>query len=348
MPVSIMSALLNDLAGSPIVYPQKIDVRSGRVLLIRLSQADYNRASFLDDRVLEPGIEGTWEMFDLIERASTQIRCARPLHFIFHTGHVGSTLLSRLLDSSGFLLGLREPLPLRALAELHDRLPGTPLPSGKFGRMRDTFLRLWGRGFPESKAVVLKATSVTGRLASVVLAARPRSRAVYLNLRAEPYLATLLAGTHSILDLRGYAPERMARLSKTVGDHGLQVEKLSAGELAAASWLTERLTQETASRENPDRILPLDFDALLSNLEESLTKVFAHFGLSVPPDIVHAMATSPHLMRYSKAPEQYEYSPAFRDQILDEARTEHALEIHAGLKLLERLGSQSKAVADVL
>jgi hypothetical protein len=343
-----MSAFLNDLAGSPIVYPQKIDVRSGRVLLIRLSQAAYNRASFLDDRVLEPGTEGAWETFDAIERASTQIRCARPLHFIFHTGHVGSTLLSRLLDASGFLLGLREPLPLRALAELHDRLPGTSIPGGKFGRMRDTFLRLWGRGFPETKAVVLKATSVTGRLASVVLSARPRSRAIYLNLHAEPYLATLLAGTHSILDLKGYAPERLSRLSKIVGNHGLLVEKLSAGELAATSWLTERLTQERAIRENPDRVLPLDFDALLSNLEKNLTKVLSHFGFKVSDEIVQAMATSPNLMRYSKAPDQYEYSPAFRAQLLDQARREQAHEIQAGLRLLDSMAAQFPAVSAVL
>ena len=44
-----------------------------------------------------------------------------PIHFIFHSGHVGSTLLSRLLEEVPSQLGLREPLPLRSLAELHDR-----------------------------------------------------------------------------------------------------------------------------------------------------------------------------------------------------------------------------------
>ena len=46
----------------------------------------------------------------------------RAVHFIFHTGHVGSTLVSRLLDETGDVLSLREPLPLRTLADAMDVL----------------------------------------------------------------------------------------------------------------------------------------------------------------------------------------------------------------------------------
>ncbi len=144
---------------------------------------------------------------------------ARPLHFILHTGHVGSTLLSRLLDTTGSVLSLREPLPLRTLAEAHDVLgqPESLLSEPQFELVLDTFVRLWSRGYTATRCVVLKATSAAARVAPVLLRRNAASRAVYLNLRAEPYLATLLAGPNSPVDLRGHGAERMRRLRTRIG-----------------------------------------------------------------------------------------------------------------------------------
>ncbi len=143
----------------------------------------------------------------------------RPLHFIFHTGHVGSTLVSRLLDETGQVLSLREPLPLRTLAEAHDVLhaPESLLGPQQFDRLLETLLRLWRRGYAATRAVVVKATSSAARLAPVLLERSAGSRAIYLNLRAEPALATLLAGANSLIDLRGHGAERLKRLSARIG-----------------------------------------------------------------------------------------------------------------------------------
>ena len=143
----------------------------------------------------------------------------RPLHFIFHTGHVGSTLVSRLLDETGQVLSLREPLPLRTLAEAHDVLhaPESLLGPQQFDGLLDTLLRLWRRGYAATRAVVIKATSSAARLAPVLLERSAASRAIYLNLRAEPALATLLAGANSLIDLRGHGAERLKRLTGVIG-----------------------------------------------------------------------------------------------------------------------------------
>ena len=110
------------LPASPDAYPQALDVARGLVLVVRMSERAYGAASFLDDRILGPGTEGAWFTLASAARAAGAIAGPRPLHFIFHTGHVGSTLLSRLLDEAGTVLGLREPLPLRTLAEAQDVL----------------------------------------------------------------------------------------------------------------------------------------------------------------------------------------------------------------------------------
>jgi hypothetical protein len=70
------------------------------------------------------------------------------------------------------------------------------------------------------------------------------ARAIYLNLRAEPFLATLLAGPNSPSDLRGHGAERMRRLMRILAiEPATPLHALSLGELAAMSWLTETATQ---------------------------------------------------------------------------------------------------------
>ena len=155
------------LATSPDAYPQNLDLARGAVLVIRLDARAYRSASFLDDRVLGPGTRGAWIAGSAVTAAARQVAGLRPLHFIFHTGHVGSTLLSRLLDETGAVLGLREPLPLRAVADAHDVLAGPEslLSAAQFDALLGMLLRLWSRGYDWTRAVVVKATSSAGRIA---------------------------------------------------------------------------------------------------------------------------------------------------------------------------------------
>src|SRR5438874_2465213 len=161
-----------ELAGSASLYAQKLDVDRGALFLVRLEPSQYRAASFLDDRILDGAVAIGWVPYAPVEAVARHI-IPLPLHFIFHAGHVGSTLLSRLLDEVPGLLGLREPLPLRRLADLHDRQGD----DARFRGLLATLLSLWGRGFDGSEMVVLKATSNTGRIAPQLLQACPDARA---------------------------------------------------------------------------------------------------------------------------------------------------------------------------
>ncbi len=221
-----IAALMPGVAASPVLYPQKLDLALRKTLLVRMTEADYRNASFLDDRMISPRTVGAWVDLDEIEQKIATAHEGKPLHFIFHAGHVGSTLLSRLLDETNLVLPLREPLPLRTLAERFDR--------DHANADLDLFLKLWSRGFPANRAVVLKATSNTERLGHHILNIRPQARAVCLNLPAETYLATLMAGENAAADLNAHAPERMERLKHYLGE---RVSSSSPGEVAAMSWL---------------------------------------------------------------------------------------------------------------
>jgi len=210
------------------------------------------------------------------------------------------------------------------------------------------FLRLWAKGFERTEAVVLKATSSAGRMAVPLLNQAETSRAVWLNVRADTYLATLLAGENAILDLRAFGPERIRRLARLAGPHGVFLNELSSGELAAMSWLAEKMTQGEAARAIGGRILAMDFDALLADVELHLAAALAHFRIGVDDRMIAAAARSQMLSRYSKAPEQYAYSPSLRAEILSRARREHAGELKRGLDFLDRLGRRNTAIAAVL
>src|SRR5579862_3010025 len=101
------------LRDSPAWYPLEV-LPGDTVRLLRLDAAAYRAASFLDQRLLrsaprEARIPGA----QLAAAAAGLTPCAR---YLFHTGHVGSTLLSRLIGAREEFFALREPALLRAAA----------------------------------------------------------------------------------------------------------------------------------------------------------------------------------------------------------------------------------------
>ena len=345
----LQDTLLAQLPASPDAYLQKLDFVRDAALVIRFDAPAYRAASFLDDRILGPATAGAWIPFGRVARAARDVTTARPLHFIFHTGHVGSTLVSRLLDETELVLSLREPLPLRSLAEAHDRLgrPDSLLSNAQFDDALAVFMKLGSRGYAATRSVVVKATSSAGRIATTLLERHQASRAIYLNLGAEPYLATLVAGQNSPIDLRGHGPERMRRLKTCLAEPLAPLHAMSIGELAAMSWLAESRSRCDAVARFPDRVIAVDFDAFLATVPESVASILGHFRLPADARYLAAVGSSTVLTRYSKAPE-YGYTPQIRAEILRDSRRDHREEIRRGLAWLERLARANPAVAEVV
>jgi len=345
---SLDPGFLARLPLAPDGYPQKIDLIRELILCLELNAAAYRAASFLDDRILASGTRGAWFPIARLVDASLQVAHAVPVHFIFHTGHVGSTLVSRLLDETGRVLSLREPLPLRTLAEALEDLhrPWSLTSEQRFDELLDLFMRLWSRSYDPNGSVVVKATSSAGTLAPAILRRYPASRAIYLNVSAETYLATLLAGTNSAQDLRGHGPSRMRRLHASSGiDQPLHA--MSPGELTAMSWLVESLSQRKAVQEFSGQALAVDFDRLLANLGSSMSAILEHFELPSDAAMLGRLVNSAALRSYSKAPE-VPFTPGHRQQLLADSRHRHAHEIRKGLEWLGTVGKNYPEIAALL
>lgn len=336
-----VEALRGKVLADPTHFPQKLDLVSQRLLLVHFTPDAYRRASFLDDRVLGPDSRGSWVRLDEIDAALAQARPALPLHFIFHAGHVGSTLVSRLLEDTGGVLALREPMPLRTLAEAHDALGNADslVSPEAFERLLRQQIVLWSRGFADTRAVVVKATSATARIAPSLLAAAPDSCALYLYLPLEPYLATLLAGENSHIDLRGHAGERMRRLLRFGVEPPAPLHAMNLGEIAALAWTAERLSQHALEDAAGARVTSVDFGRLIAEPEPGMRHICTHFQLAADEAYFRQIAANPAWRQYAKAPE-HAYSPDLRAQILAQARVEKASEIRSGLAWFDTLAAR--------
>ncbi|HEY4070140.1 MAG TPA: hypothetical protein VGM04_01115, partial [Sphingomicrobium sp.] len=128
---------------------QALDPTEGAVRLIAMNRESYRAASFLDDRMLEAPADAEIVPWTVIEEAVTD-DMRSDARWIFHIGHVGSTLVSRLLGELDGVLAIREPRLLRDLAltpaEIRHRYV-VPVP------------RLMSRSFAEHEVACVKATS---------------------------------------------------------------------------------------------------------------------------------------------------------------------------------------------
>ena len=313
---------------------QAIDPEDRLVRLIRMTDEAYRRASFLDDRMLGDAIEARLGSLDEAVAAAVRIERDRA-GWIFHIGHVGSTLVSRLLGELDGVLSLREPRSLRDLAvATDDERPALALALGK----------LMGRGIVPGQAVVIKATSFVSEYAPLLVA--PGTPVLFMFADPRRYIEGILAGQNSVGELRALAGERVGRLS----GRGITPARLDASDahLAAAAWLCEMTSLEAAADMlSTDQVMWADFDGMLADMGGAVARITAHFAITAGRDAIDAIVAGPLMRRYSKA-QEYDYSPALRVQLLAEAGRSHRAQIDAALASLEKAAAQFPLAARAL
>lgn len=315
---------------NPEFLPFKLDLIARRVLLVRLTAQQRREAAFLDERALPPGVEGAWLSLDALPARDD----AAPADAIFHIGHCGSTLLSRLLETWPQLQGLREPLPLRTLAEAwpHLQAPESRLSPMQAQRLLQTLWHAWSRPLGDHARSLVKATSGCNGLAEPLLDAMPAMRAILLDMPLRPYLATLLKSPDSTRDAATAAAERLHDLQARGFGDGVFLHALSLPQQCAMGWLAERIRFDALAHACPQRVLRVDFEQLLARPEATLHAIATHLELD-PSGIAAAMA-SPAWHRYAKA-QDHGYGREDRAHDLALAMQRHDTEIATGVAWVE-------------
>jgi hypothetical protein len=304
---------------------QALDPAAGIVRLIAMDRAAYRAASFLDDRLLQAAVDAQIVPWPQIEEAMAgELR--HDARWIFHIGHVGSTLLSRLLGELDGVFAIREPRLLRDLAlsppEVRERYIAP-------------VAKLMSRTFAESEIACVKATSFASEIAPELVP--PGERALFMYATPRNYVASILAGENSLQELRILAGRRAQRANA----RDVYVPAQNDADHAAAAWAAEMAALEAASETMTDRqIAWADFDKMLRGLEADLARVVAFFGFTADADRIRALATGPLMRRYSKALE-HEYSAALRQELITESSERLSGEIDGALAMLHAAAEKS-------
>jgi hypothetical protein len=312
---------------------QALDPTEGLVRLIAMDRESYKAAAFLDDRMLQTTVDAQLISWPMIEDAMAgDLRS--DARWIFHIGHVGSTLVSRLLGELPNVLAIREPRFLRDLALI-------PIEVG--ARYIAAAPKLMSRTFADEEIACVKATSFASEIAPELVP--PGERALFMYAAPANYVASILAGENSLKELRMLAPSRAQRLARRVAALG---PAHGDAQLAAIAWACEMTALEAAADAMSDRQVEwADFDAMLDDMAAELGRIAASFGFATEPDQLAGIAGGPLMARYSKALE-HEYSPQLRRDLIAQATTADSAEIDRALAMLRSAAEKSPMLARAL
>ena len=294
---------------------QAVDPRAALVRLVEMTPQDYRNASFLDDRMFEQQRVSHLLPWDEVAGGMPE-GARRDARWIFHIGHVGSTLIARLLGELETVLSVREPRALRDL---------TFFPAEVRSRFVPALQGLVSRTFAAEQFALVKATSFVSEIAGELVS--EGGSALFLYATPRNYIAGILAGENSRKELSGMAEMRSQRLAS----RGMSLPApRTEVDLAAAAWACEMTALEAAARPNSHWA---DFDQMLGDLRNSLQELADFFGIKASKDEIVAIVGSPLARRYSKATE-YEYSADLRRDLLAEAAALHRSDIESALAML--------------
>ena len=321
-----------EIAGDARWLAQALDPSAGMARLVAMDRAAYRSAAFLDDRLLQSAVDAQivpWP--HVAEAMAGELR--HDARWIFHIGHVGSTLVSRLLGELDGVLAVREPRMLRdlALSPAEVRAPYIA-----------PVAKLMSRTFAADEVACVKATSFASELAPQLVP--PGERALFMYATPRNYIGSILAGENSLKELRMLAGARVQRASA----RGVYIPAQSDADHAAAAWAAEMTALEAAADAMADRQLAwANFDQMLRTMEAELARVAAFFGFAVDAERVRALASGPLMSRYSKALE-HEYSAGLRQQLIAESQERFAREIDGALAMLRAAAEKSPLLARAL
>ena len=147
---------------------QALDPAAGQVRLIAMDRDSYRAASFLDDRMLQQPVDAQivpWP--DVEEAVSDDLR--NDARWIFHIGHVGSTLVSRLLGELDGVLAFASRgccATSRCARPRSGNAISRPVP------------KLMSRTFAANEIACVKATSFVSEIAAELVP--PGERALFM------------------------------------------------------------------------------------------------------------------------------------------------------------------------
>ena len=326
-----------ELARHPGLFLRDIDPTRDAVVLSPMSEDSYRASVFLDNRLVRDGERDVGVAVDALRRMLVaQQAPRRRIHWLFHVGHCGSTLLSRLLGETAGLFALREPAVLMGLTRSARRLeePDFPIDHERWTLLKDVTLTMLGRTWHPWQTALVKATSDAVNLAPTLLRFTGEERSILLYVDLATFVTTMLR-PHTRRELQLFAREfRISDFRRLAPDAPKDPADSSDGRLAAVAWLlhVRAMAQVLDDPELAPRTFAVSFDDYLSAPAARLGAIAAFLGQPLPAATVETLLGSHAAGSYAKSPSGEAYDAGRREAELDAVRAEHGEEIADALE----------------
>lgn len=271
-----MALTIDDLFASPDHYLHSFDGDVG--VFVPMDRAAYHRSIFLDGRI-SPAGDG--EMRISLAALPAASPTPKPIGWIFHVAHCGSTLLARALDRPASNLVLREPLSLRQTALLPNK------------QRLALVTAMLSKRYEADLPTIVKANVPVNFLLPDLVAIDPQAGAIFLYLGLEDYLAAILRSENH----RGWLQNVTRQLGAYLGDSAA----LTDPERAALLWLAQLRAFE-AALDNMPNARALDAETLFADPAPVLTAAASCLGVPMTAEEAAAITAGPLFSTYSKNP----------------------------------------------
>ncbi len=347
----------NLVTSSAAMYPFDVDMLD-HLQFVNMSLKTFRESPFLDQNIVTlDGFRGRVPLNvvsrllndyskNLPEGSAASLECKR---YIFHAGHVGSTLISRVLGSFNQVLALREPNLLQWLANYAVYLgePESRISHDQFLVRLRIAITLLSRKFEETNEVLIKGPSVTNVIAEDILDHTKEARAIFVYTALEPYMATVLKGRWGSGVFR-HAPQRLKRLNHLIDGEDFVLHKMNLGEIVAMTWVTEMLTLGKAAGSRADRIAWLDFDLYLDDPSRHLPDLLNHLEISHSSADLERVLSSDIHSKHSKSKRSKDYSVADRVKDIERTLRESKDNIDSGKRWLDAAASAIPQIQNIM
>lgn len=341
---TFLKAIVHD----PRLFVEDLDLSfEGRWRIAPTTPSDFKQSTFLDNRIKLSDPNQKW-VLPTSDILNLNIVENKSIKYIFHISHVGSTLISKLLDECERVYSLREPVILRKLAAYKAEIDSPE--SFVEPRIIEAAIKqsqlLLARPFDPSQTVIVKASSFTNELSDSILGGvlRPTSLMIYCKINV--FLPVIFKG-NGWGDIIGLSRSRILRLYKMLDNKFCCLYSLSPGELIAMNWLCEMMTLFLSAQNHPAQVMWIDFDDFLLRKSEYISDISKHLGLNLTDAEQMAIVQSELFSKYSKN-DSIQFNAEDRARELKEVNLKHEKEIEKGILWLCNLSSRFDLVKTIV
>jgi hypothetical protein len=291
-----MNKPVESILESPEFFLTELNVTSGFLKFLHTDTTALQRASFLDGRS-ELSLEKNIYTVSLSEAMSWYEARGRSWNqgrLIFHIAFCGSTLLSRVLDTSESVFVYKEPQVLTDL-EVAMRQGDTFCPSGHaWDQVLGLVLSQFNSSPTDSFARVIKPSNLMNSIVPDIFGLDDKNRAVFLSMAPRAFLIAVLRGGSDrvayifrvLENLRATAPA----ISKIVDNMNLKDASemfLVARKILLTHALQTRIFSQAMASLSDDRYYQLSYEQLMASPHEHIGKVSAALDLQLSPEQIN-------------------------------------------------------------